>query len=162
MCAPEIRHFGPKGKAKAAAAAKPKAASKSNAAMSETPAKAAPVQQEAIQELGHRNLTISYDLDNSLKVKLKLPSLGYTWFFIKPHHTIGDFEKMVQAEDKNINRIDFVNADGSHTDNDQIIMDLKEKVVLEMDNSQLDADGNIVGLGERLHKYQFNLSNPVS
>ena len=106
-----------------------------------------------MQQLAHRNLTISYDLDNSLKIKLKLPSLGYTWFFIKPHHTIGDFEKMVQAEDKNINRIDFVKADTSRMDNDQIIMDLKEKVILEMDNSKIDADGKVSGVGERLHTY---------
>jgi len=32
-------------------------------------------------------------------------------------------------------------------------MDLKEKVILEMDNSKIDANGKVSGIGERLHTY---------
>lgn len=74
-------------------------------------------------------------MEGNLKIDINLPSLGHTWFFVKPHNTIGDFEKMVKSEDSNVVRVDFIKNDGSkkHIDDSLILMDLQEQCLLEID-----------------------------
>lgn len=147
-----MRYFGPKAKAKAA----PKSRATANTA-TETPVKSQPAKKEAPKEKlqEYPLIQTQYNLENSLKININLPSLGYTWFFVKPYHTIGDFEKMVSNEDENVIRVDFIKADGSkkHIDDKEVLMDLKDEVYLEIDQSKLDDDGKV--LEHRLKTYSF-------
>jgi len=53
---------------------------------------------------------------------------------------------MVHAEDSNVIRVDFIKADGSkdHIDDQQILMDLKGKILIEIDQSKVDADDKVI------------------